>query len=114
MALFRNRSNESCPSDAEQAALGYGPVVELVRQLGDAAISRFLDDLSPRLDAFQRRTEGADRELASFLHNSAVSAVIIKEAGGIDNFNRRLEESSAESRPTRTADELLADLQQIK
>ena len=72
----------------------YESVVTLVRSLGEAATGAFLDDLSPYLDAVQLREENSEEELARFLHSYAVSAVLMKQAGGIERLQSACEPAS--------------------
>lgn len=107
MGFLRNRS----PSNDEQIDFpDYGPVVDLVRRLGDRATATFLDELSPQLDGVQKREKDASERLNIFLHSWAVSAVVMLEAGGLDQFDQIVEREPPGSVKVKSAQEVLTDV----
>lgn len=104
----RSKRNEELTSDDES----YGDVVALVRQLGDAAISEFLDGLSPHLAAVQNQERGAAKHLANYLHECAVSAVVIDQAGGSEAILQTVVAARQQEAP-KSQDQVLAELKQL-
>lgn len=94
------------PSSAE-----YGNVVDLVRQVGEHAVREFLDGLAPHLEAVQRGDNIALADLATFLHDAAVSATVIAQAGGLEALHQEVEPASQD--PAMTRDEAIAHLEQL-
>jgi len=78
-------------------------VVKLVSNLGARALGQFVADLRPHLMAVQRHEDGAAEALAGYLHDSAVSAVVLIQAGGVDEF-RKAEEAAAAAPPEKAED----------
>lgn len=111
MSKFRLRSEETAlADDPVEGVAEYGSVVGLVRRLGDEAVSRFIDDLSPFLDDVQHGKKDAAERLAAELHRSAIAAAIVLEAGGIDAFDQKVAEAREQGFPGKTPAEVLADL----
>ena len=80
----------------------YAEVVALVRALGDTAVSRFLDGLSPHLTAIAEHRAGAAKALACYLHEVDVSAKVLIAMGGHKG-------AAAAGNAARHADSLTAD-----
>src|SRR5438105_12325666 len=88
LRMFRQQPEEALPGVAE-----YGDVVDLVRKLGPIAVDEFLTDIGPHLAAVQRREKHAAEALAVFLHDCAVSAVVVDQCGGFEQMERSLHAS---------------------
>jgi hypothetical protein len=84
-----------------------------VRKLGAEATEIFLDELSPHLAAVQLRQKGGDEGLVTFLHSWAVSSVVMLEAGGLDEFRRKVQNDGSIPAPTKSAQEVQTELDRL-
>jgi hypothetical protein len=104
----RPKRNDKLASDERS----YGDVVALVRRLGDEAVSEFLDGLSPHLLAVQSRERGAAKGLSYYLHQCAVSAVVIDQAGGSEAMRQKVFVAEQQE-PPKSQDQVLAELRTL-
>ena len=89
----------------------YGDVVSLVRHLGSQALEEFIDGIAPHLHAIQQGQSSAAIGLAEYLHDCALSAALIADAGGFAAMRGPAEE--ALTAPPMTKEEALAKFRQI-
>lgn len=86
-------------------------VLRVVSRVGQTATDEFLEGLRPHLAAVQREERRAARGLASYLHDSAVSAVALIQMGGLDGLHEV--EARVAQQPAQTVEEVISALQQL-
>lgn len=85
----------------------------LVKALGGEAMDRFLIGLEPHLDAVQHGEKDAAEQLASYLSDTAVNALIAKDMGGLAAFDAAFETPPSTAAPA-SAQQVVDSFEQIQ
>lgn len=70
-------------------------VIDLVARVGGTALEQFLEGLKPHFAAVQNKDRRAAERLAEYLHDSAVAAAVVVQAGGLEALDEREAKAAA-------------------
>lgn len=103
--------DDLAPLRRRERRYGDVDVLGLVSKLGQTVTDEFLTGLKPHFAAVQRQDSKAARDLAGYLHDSAISAVVLLQLGGLEGL-RQAEERASQA-PLATIEDTLAAVERI-